>query len=136
MRGLSGRMRSGRSFCSRCWPLGMKLGNPKGRAPVSSCAFVELMTPQCKVFSGYAAAVTFSPVSALIELEPNGFFFLGQIGFCKLTLRVGSHFHFFAIHRAAASIRNRRLMIVAEAIERVGATSEVSPPNEGQENET
>ncbi len=79
--------------------------------------FVELMTPKRKVFSGHAAAVEFSPANAVVQLEPDAVSYFGLINCGELTLRVGIRFRCFALFRAAASISQRRLTIIAEAIE-------------------
>ncbi len=79
--------------------------------------FVELMTPRRKVFSGRVAAVEFSPANAVIQLEPDAVSYFGLINCGELALRVGIRFRCFALFRAAASIRERHLTIIAEAIE-------------------
>lgn len=81
------------------------------------------MTARQKVFSGRVAAVKFSPVNAVVEMQPNGVSYFGQIGFGELTLRIGTRFEFFTIIRGTASAGNGQLTIVAEAIERIASVS-------------
>lgn len=85
-------------------------------------AFVELRTAQQKVFSGPVEAVKFSPVNAVIEIQPGGLCYFAQVVFGELALRIGKRFHFFAVIRAAACMRQQHLTIIAERIERLPST--------------
>ena len=85
-------------------------------------AFVELITAQQKVFSGRVAAVKFSPVNAVVEIQPSGVSYFGQIGFGELTVRIGTRFEFFTIIRGTASVGNGQLTVGAETIERVASS--------------
>lgn len=85
-------------------------------------AFVELRTAQQKVFCGPVEAVKFSPVNAVIDIQPGNLSYFGQVVFGELAMRVGKRFHFFAVIRAAASMRKQHLTIIAERIERLPST--------------
>lgn len=82
----------------------------------SNDVFVELMTPKGKVFSGHATAVRFSPANTVVQLEPGAVSYFGLINSGELVLRIGNKFHFFTLFRGSASIRERRLTVLAETI--------------------
>ena len=82
----------------------------------SNGVFVELMTPKGTVFSGRAAAVRFSPANTVVQLEPGDVSYFGLINSGELVLRIGNKFQFFALIRGSASIRERRLTVLAETI--------------------
>jgi hypothetical protein len=90
----------------------------------SNGVFVELMTPKGKVFSGRAAAVRFSPANTVVQLEPGAVSYFGLINSGELVLRTGNKFQFFALFRGSASIRERRLTVLAETITPVTAPFE------------
>ncbi len=95
----------------------MKNKTPTGKAiRPSNGVFVELMTPKGKVFSGRAAAVRFSPANTVVQLEPGAVSYFGLISSGELVLRTGNKFQFFALFRGSASIRERRLTVLAETI--------------------
>jgi ATP synthase, Delta/Epsilon chain, beta-sandwich domain len=100
-----------------------KLATGEGAYP-SNGVFVDLMTPKGKVFSGRAAAVRFSPAHTVVQFEPGAVSYFGLINSGELVLRTGNKFQFFAILRGSASIRGRRLTVLAETITPVTAPFE------------
>jgi hypothetical protein len=91
---------------------------------LSDDVFVELMTPKKKVFAGRAAAVRFSLTNTLVQLEPGAVSYFGLINSGELVLRTGNKFQFFTLIRGSASIRERRLTVLAETITPVTAPFE------------
>lgn len=91
---------------------------------LSNDVCVELMTPKGKVFSGRAAAVRFSLTNTVVQLEPGAVSYFGLINSGELVLRTGNKFLFFALFRGSASIRERRLTVLAETITPVTAPFE------------
>jgi hypothetical protein len=82
------------------------------------------MTPKGKVFSGRAAAVRFSLGNTVVQFEPGTESYFGLINSGELVLRIGNKFQFFALFRGSASIRERRLTVLAETITPVTAPFE------------
>jgi hypothetical protein len=78
--------------------------------------FVELATPQGKVFSGKVSAAEFSPANGVIQFEPDNATYFGLVNSADLALRIRNKFHFFTLLHASASIRVRRVSIIAEVI--------------------
>lgn len=85
---------------------------------------VDLITPKGKIFSGRAAAVRFSPTNTVVQLEPGAVSYFGLINSGELVLRIGAKFQFFTLSRGSASIRDRRLTVLAETITPVTAPFE------------
>ena len=90
----------------------------------SNGVFVDLMTPKGKVFSGRAAAVRFSLTNTVVQLEPGAVSYFGLINSGEVVLRTGNKFKFFALSRGSASIRGRRLTVLAKTITLVTAPFE------------
>ena len=90
----------------------------------SNGVFVELVTPKGKVFSGRAAAVRFSLTNAVVQLEPGAVGYFGLINSGEVVLRTGNKFQFFALTRGNASVRGRRLTVLAKTITLVTAPFE------------
>src|SRR6266568_6555494 len=101
-----------------------KMGIVSKSVRSSNNVFVELMTPKGKVFSGRAAAVRFSPASAVVQLESGAVSYFGLINSGELVLRTGNRFQFFALFHGSASIVDRRLTVLAENITPITAPFE------------
>ena len=83
---------------------------------------VEINTPAGSVFSGHADGVELRTTDGVIAIQPGeekSYMNLTQA--THLTLRVGAEFQSFALKNAAASLRDGRVIVVAEEIQELPA---------------
>ena len=82
---------------------------------------VELNTPKGSVFSGAAGGVELRTTDGVIAINPREESYLNMTRTTEVTLRVGTEFLSFVLKNAAASLRDGRLTVLAEEVERVPA---------------
>lgn len=80
---------------------------------------VELNTPAGSVFSAHADGVELRTTDGVIAIRPGEESYLNLTETTQITLRVGTEFLSFALKNAAASLRDGRLIVVAESIRRI-----------------
>ena len=83
---------------------------------------VEINTPAGSVFSGHADGVELRTTDGVIAIQPGeekSYMNLTQA--TQLTLRVGAEFQSFALKNAAASLRDGRVIVVAEEAQELPA---------------
>ncbi len=78
---------------------------------------VELTTHEGVVFSGMANSAELSHASGTVQIEPDGTDYFGCIEEGEITLHIGNDFRFFRLRAASASVKERRLTVVAEVIQ-------------------
>lgn len=92
---------------------------------------VELNTPQGGVFSGRAASVELRTTDGVIAINPQEETYLHLTETTEITLRVGTEFLSFSLTNAAASLREGRLTVLAEAVEPTTAAAVSIAPKNG-----
>ena len=83
---------------------------------------VELNTPRGSVFSGEAEGVEMRTTDGAIAITPREESYFNLTQTTQITLRVGTAFLSFALKNAAASLREGRLIVLAEEVEPMPAT--------------
>lgn len=86
---------------------------------LTNAMIVELNTPAGSVFSAHADGVELRTTDGVIAIRPGEESYLNLTETTQITLRVGTEFLSFALKNAAASLRDGRLIVVAESIRRI-----------------
>jgi F0F1-type ATP synthase epsilon subunit len=89
--------------------------------PERKDVMVELNTPRGGIFSGQAASVELRTTNGVIVINPQEESYLNVTQTTEITLRVGTEFLSFVLKNAAASLRDGRLIVLAEEIESMPA---------------
>lgn len=92
---------------------------------------VELNTPKGSVFSGAAGGVELRTTDGVIAINPQEESYLNLTQTTQITLRVGTEFLSFVLKNAAASLRDGRLTVLAEDIQRMTAEPVSAAPQNG-----
>ena len=97
------------------------LGGSSGSPMLSKSptVMVELTTAKGTVFSAQADGVELRTTDGVIAINPLEESYLHLTHTTRITLRVGTEFHTFALENAAASLREGRLTVLAETIHQV-----------------
>ena len=90
--------------------------------------FVELNTPRSHVFSGYADGAELLTTDGKITIQSAEESYLNLTETTQITLRVGTEFITFVLKNAAASVRGRRLTVLAEEIRQLDEPEAIAEP--------
>lgn len=88
---------------------------------------VELSTLKGSVFSGQAGSVELLTTDGVIAITPREESYLNLTQTTQITLRVGTEFLSFVLKNAAASLRDGRLIVLAEEVQPIPSDGGLSP---------
>ncbi len=89
---------------------------------------VELNTPRGSVFSGHADGAELLTTDGKITIQSAEESYLNLTETTQITLHVGTEFITFVLKNAAASVRGRRLTVLAEEIRQLDELETIAEP--------
>lgn len=84
---------------------------------------IELRTAGGLIFSGISESISLRTDGGSMHVTASEDCFLNMLNATEITLRVGHDTLVFALKNAAASLRDRRLTVIAEKIHRIEPAS-------------